>query len=57
MDTEEEAPLRAPQQGAGSGADRAGGTDRIDDHSTTDQAHDDRPAVASPTDVALEQDS
>ncbi|KEF63799.1 uncharacterized protein A1O9_01777 [Exophiala aquamarina CBS 119918] len=59
MDTEEEAPLRPPQPGPGSGADRTGGSDRTEDSSTTHQAvsHDDRPAVTTPSDVALEQGS
>jgi len=57
MDTEEEPPLRAPQQGSGSGTDRIGDTDRIDDPSSAGQSHDDRPVGATPTDVALEQDS
>lgn len=57
MDTEEEAPIRAPQQVAS--ADRTSGTDQTEDPTSTDQttAHDDRPAIATATDVALEQDA
>lgn len=57
MDTEEEAPIRAPQQVAS--ADRTGGPDRTEDPTTTDQttAHDGMPAIATAADVALEQDA
>jgi hypothetical protein len=54
MDTEEEVPSRAPQQGAITSA----GADRSEDPATADQAatQDERP-IATATDVALEQDA
>lgn len=54
MDTEEEAPSRAPQQGAIS----SGAAERAEDPTAADAAvtQDERP-VATATDVALEQDS
>lgn len=53
MDTEEEAPIRGPQQPAISSA----GADQSEDPATAGVGNDDRPAIATATDVALEQDA
>lgn len=53
MDTEEEAPIRVPQQAAISSV----GADQSEDPATAGVGNDDRPAIATATDVALEQDA